>query len=166
MDARRQRRWRSARPFRSVPRWLSRIIAPVLGRPIERFAESGNWTTAQWRTYLFQAPRSLLAPLSLATQTFPLLGFLGTVAGIASALKYLPTGENADASVTNLTASLYTAFDTTFIGLVASVILMLCSYAMEQTWTRLQQAVEEQQPGSGTPPPGAASDSRDGADAN
>jgi hypothetical protein len=125
---------------RDLPGWVAYLLAPVLARPKGRFDSISSWGAREWTDYLHQAPEALLAPLGLAVQIFPLLGFLGTIAGIASALKYLPTPDNPSASISSLTASLYTAFDTTFVGLVASMTLMLISFTMERSWTRMALA--------------------------
>nr|VFJ44632.1 MAG: MotA/TolQ/ExbB proton channel family protein [Candidatus Kentron sp. FM]VFJ53501.1 MAG: MotA/TolQ/ExbB proton channel family protein [Candidatus Kentron sp. FM]VFK06336.1 MAG: MotA/TolQ/ExbB proton channel family protein [Candidatus Kentron sp. FM] len=139
MDMRRHRQHSMGMSARNLPiRWAT-LIAPLLGRPTSRFTRIAQWSNGDWRAYCEQAPIALLSPITLAVQTFPLFGFVGTIAGIASALKYLPTGDNADASIASLTASLYTAFDTTFIGLIASLTLMLLSYGMEQGWTRMRR---------------------------
>ena len=143
LDARCQRRVFAGVPVRNWPSWLALPAAPLLGRPRKRFTDIAAWSVSDWRAYLAQAPTSLMSPIALAVQIFPLFGFVGTIAGIASALKYLPTGDNADASIGNLTASLYTAFDTTFIGLIASLTLMLISYGMDNAWARMQLAAEE-----------------------
>nr|VFK23861.1 MAG: hypothetical protein BECKLPF1236A_GA0070988_103942 [Candidatus Kentron sp. LPFa]VFK35553.1 MAG: hypothetical protein BECKLPF1236C_GA0070990_103912 [Candidatus Kentron sp. LPFa] len=92
----RQRKKASAR---NLSIWLAKPIASLLGRPLSRFTDITRWTEEDWQTYCEQAPGALLSPITLATQIFPLLGFVGTIAGIASALKYLPSGDNADASI-------------------------------------------------------------------
>nr|VFJ43266.1 MAG: MotA/TolQ/ExbB proton channel family protein [Candidatus Kentron sp. DK] len=143
MDMRHQRKRAGSIPARDLPiRWAG-PIASALGRPLSRFTEVSRWQDSNWRNYCGQAPGILLSPITLAVQIFPLFGFIGTIAGIASALKYLPVGDNTDASIDNLTASLYTAFDTTFIGLIASLSLMLLGYAMERGWAGIQQHIAD-----------------------
>ncbi len=137
-DRRRLRLFLKGAECRSLSPALAGLVSRLMGRPIVRYTQVRSWTLDDWKVYLSDTPAVLQPPVSLAVQMFPLLGFLGTVAGIASALVFLPTPENPNASVDKLTASLYTAFDTTFIGLVASLSLMLIAFFMAQSWARLQ----------------------------
>ena len=137
MDARRLRQVSGGQPCFPMPRWLASVVGPLIARGASRLSEACEWGPARWSRYAAQAQGALLSPLELAVQVFPLLGFVGTIAGIASALRFLPIEDNPEASVSSLTLSLYTAFDTTFIGLVASLILLLASYGMGRAWTTL-----------------------------
>ena len=58
----------------------------------------------------------------------PILGFVGTVIGLSVAVGSLSMGDNADPealkeSINNLTSGLGTAFDTTLLGLVLSILM-------------------------------------------
>jgi biopolymer transport protein ExbB/TolQ len=63
----------------------------------------------------------------------PVLGFIGTVQGLSSAVggfsKVLQTAGDLTAvkgALTNVTSGLATAFETTLVALVASLIVQLC----------------------------------------
>lgn len=58
----------------------------------------------------------------------PILGFIGTVIGLSVAVGSLAMGDNADpealkSSINSLTSGLGTAFDTTLLGLVLSILM-------------------------------------------
>ncbi|MFT6179146.1 MAG: hypothetical protein ACJAQT_002964 [Akkermansiaceae bacterium] len=58
----------------------------------------------------------------------PILGFIGTVIGLSAAVGSLAMGDNADpealkASINSLTEGLGTAFDTTLLGLILSILM-------------------------------------------
>jgi hypothetical protein len=116
---------------------FSAIAAFVLSRPFERFSKPDSFGKAKWQTYSDKGAKDLIAPIKLLTQVFPLLGFLGTIAGIASSLNYLPTGDDNSGNIGLLTQSLYTAFDTTFIGLTASFVLLVTAFYLESAWDQL-----------------------------
>lgn len=63
----------------------------------------------------------------------PTLGFIGTVVGIAAALGHLAGSPEAmDASVVAVTATLYTAFNTTIVALCLSAVLVFCTQSAQR----------------------------------
>lgn len=76
-----------------------------------------------------------MAPLSFAVWVLPLLGFIGTVIGIADAIGGLGTvfaDSGRDEALESVLAALRFAFDTTFAGLVLVIPVMALS-----TWIDL-----------------------------
>ena len=67
------------------------------------------------------------------TWLIPTLGFIGTVMGIADALAYagIPGKATAPEFVSELTARLAVAFDTTFVALVMSAILVFLMHLLQ-----------------------------------
>jgi biopolymer transport protein ExbB/TolQ len=76
----------------------------------------------------------------------PMLGFLGTVMGIAKALGNLdPTQLATDPAeaMQGLLSGLYVAFDTTAVALVLSIVLMFLQFLVERVEGELLAAVDE-----------------------
>jgi hypothetical protein len=76
----------------------------------------------------------------------PMLGFLGTVMGIAKALGNLdPTQLATDPTqaMQGLLSGLYVAFDTTAVALVLSIVLMFLQFLVERVESELLAAVDE-----------------------
>lgn len=71
------------------------------------------------------------SPLRDAVTLFPGLGFLGTVIGVSIAIGGLEDVMSGQPP-TELIAGLRTAFDTTFIGLISSLILSILLMAIDQ----------------------------------
>ncbi|MEL6897308.1 MAG: MotA/TolQ/ExbB proton channel family protein, partial [Planctomycetota bacterium] len=78
------------------------------------------------------AAHDSLALVRIIVWAIPMLGFLGTVIGITQALGGLDFTDGA-ASVERLKAGLYTAFDTTALGLVLSVLAIFLQYPVEKS---------------------------------
>lgn len=75
-------------------------------------------------------------PIRDAAMIFPAIGFIGTVVGVSLAIG----GLNAvidNGEITPLLDGLRIAFDTTFIGLVASVVLSALLYLIQSRATLL-----------------------------
>ncbi|MBK1827888.1 MotA/TolQ/ExbB proton channel family protein [Haloferula rosea] len=67
----------------------------------------------------------------------PILGFIGTVMGLSTAVGSLAVGDNSDpealmASVNNLTGGLGLAFDTTLLGLILSILMSFPMAAVQK----------------------------------
>jgi biopolymer transport protein ExbB/TolQ len=71
----------------------------------------------------------------------PIVGFLGTVIGITLAIANL-SPEALDESLTNVTAGLGVAFDTTAVALSMSIVLMFTLFAVERQESRLLAEVD------------------------
>ena len=85
------------------------------------------------------------ALVRIITWATPMLGFLGTVAGITQALGDLNPQELATSIQTamdGLLAGLYVAFDTTAQGLSLSMTLMFVQFLVDRMETQLLTAVE------------------------
>ncbi|HIF30713.1 MAG: MotA/TolQ/ExbB proton channel family protein [Pirellulaceae bacterium] len=75
----------------------------------------------------------------------PMLGFLGTVIGIAQALGNLDASElasSADTAMDKLLAGLYVAFDTTALALSLSIVLMFIQFFIDRLETQILDAVD------------------------
>lgn len=75
----------------------------------------------------------------------PMLGFLGTVIGVAQALGNLDAAElasSADTAMEKLLAGLYVAFDTTALALCLSIILMFIQFFVDRLETEVLDEVE------------------------
>ena len=93
--------------------------------------------SAQFRNIHFSYGRDcLFGPLRLALWAFPVVGFIGTVVGLSGAVKSLPNALKDEAEMDRLLSSLHTAFDTTFVGLAASVAVMFLVYLLDNSWDR------------------------------
>lgn len=82
--------------------------------------------------------------------TIPILGFIGTVMGVGDAVgsfsNFLSQAQEIDAikeQLTSVTSGLGTAFDTTFVGLVLSIVVMIALTAVERREVAQLQAFEE-----------------------
>lgn len=78
-----------------------------------------------------------VSPIQTAAALFPGLGFLGTVIGISTAIGGVEDVLNGG-SPTSLLSGLHVAFDTTFIGLVASLSLALINMLISESILKLE----------------------------
>ncbi len=76
------------------------------------------------------------------TWAVPILGFLGTVVGITDAIANL-TPEQMEKSLSNVTAGLGTAFDTTALSLGWSMVIVFTTFFIERKEQSILGAVEE-----------------------
>lgn len=72
-----------------------------------------------------------------------LLGFVGTIGGLATAIANVPAGELTSA-LALLTGSLGTAFDATVLSLALSLVLVFASFAVERIELQMLARVDEQ----------------------
>jgi len=79
----------------------------------------------------------------LVIWAIPILGFLGTVIGITIAIANLTPKTIQENSLTEVTAGLGVAFDTTTLALSLSIVLMLVQFLTDRAETRLLAAVDE-----------------------
>lgn len=81
---------------------------------------------------------SLLGPLRLGQWAFPVVGFIGTVIGVSGAVRKLPeavrSGQIDEAALKAVLGDLHVAFDTTFAGLTAAIIMSLLLYWLDDQW--------------------------------
>ena len=121
----------------------------VLGHRIRRALEhfKGTWNVKEVGDILreesesdFAAVHSSYSIVRLFVWTIPILGFIGTVMGVGAAVGGFATFLSAAQEVsqitdalTGVTAGLSVAFDTTFVALLLSVIVMLTMSSVEKT---------------------------------
>ena len=75
----------------------------------------------------------------------PMLGFLGTVIGVAQALGNLDASElatNADVAMEKLLSGLYVAFDTTALALCLSIVLMFIQFFVDGLETQVLEEAD------------------------
>jgi hypothetical protein len=82
------------------------------------------------------------APVRDAITLFPAIGFLGTVVGITIALGGLPK-VMASRDTDQLISGLLTAFDTTFLGLVAALSLTLVQFSIDRATEQMAALIDE-----------------------
>lgn len=137
MGVRRDRRClmgAAAGKWECSPAWpRSRWVAAISSRPASLYR---YFLRSDVLTLHFGFGRAhLLEPLRLALWGFPVVGFIGTVIGVSQAVKDLPTAMKDEAALGGVLSSLHLAFDTTFLGLLASVLVMLQLYLIEAIWS-------------------------------
>ncbi len=78
---------------------------------------------------------SELAMVRYMAWAIPSIGFIGTVRGIGQALSL--AHEAVEGNITGVTASLGTAFNSTFVALLLSIVLMFVLYQLQEMQERL-----------------------------
>jgi hypothetical protein len=80
--------------------------------------------------------------IRLATWAIPMLGFLGTVLGITNAIAGV-SPEQLEKDLSSVTGGLATAFDTTGLALLLTMVLMLISFILQRLEERTLQGVDD-----------------------
>lgn len=122
--------------------WLGRRIAGVLAFVNSR--GSVNELDDQLRTLAdndAMTQDSSYSLLRFITWAIPILGFLGTVVGITDAVAGV-TPETLEQSLSGVTSGLATAFDTTALALLLTMILMFFSFVSERFEQNILQQVD------------------------
>lgn len=88
------------------------------------------------------AVESSYTSLKVFIWAIPILGFIGTVMGIGEAVAGLSGGQK-DAILTTIAAGLATAFDTTLLALVMSLLVMFPTSSMQKSEEDLLNLVDE-----------------------
>jgi len=83
------------------------------------------------------------ALLRIIVSTIPILGFLGTVIGIALAIAQLDLSGDVGSSMDAVIAGLGVAFDTTALALSLSTVLLFAKFIVERVEYRLLEAVDD-----------------------
>ncbi len=82
------------------------------------------------------------SPVKVIIWALPLMGFIGTVVGVSMAIAgFKVSGEGTSSfvqSFSQVTQGLYTAFDTTFLGLVLVLVLM---FLYSAAWKRISVSI-------------------------
>ena len=128
-------------PARDCGGWIGSFLALIASRPTGLYRRLNRRQALE--IHFGFGRTHLLEPLRLGLWAFPVVGFIGTVLGVSQAVKDLPTAMKDDAALGSVLGSLHLAFDTTFIGLVSSVVVMVLLYALESAWTRNEVLADE-----------------------
>lgn len=119
---------------------MAHIVDTISGRPtgFHINVESETWQ----RMHFIHGRSALTAPLRVCLWAFPVVGFLGTVLGISNAVSDLPGAFEDDSKRQNVLDGLHVAFDTTFVGLFASVVLIVGLHVLDGAWDRNELLLE------------------------
>lgn len=101
-------------------------------------------STEGWRRFIERGASYATSPLRDAATLFPALGFLGTVIGVSIAIGALED-VLASGDVSALMVGLRTAFDTTFIGLCAALVLTILIFVIDTLIAQATALLDEEQ---------------------
>jgi biopolymer transport protein ExbB/TolQ len=130
-----------ARPIEDLPPDERELIpARVMRRALKRFGETANVQDAATTVHDFcesEASRldSELALIRFCVWAIPAVGFIGTVRGIGEALEGAQLALRGDTSA--VTSGLGIAFNSTFVALILSIILMYIIHELQLRQERL-----------------------------
>ncbi|MEO7774109.1 MAG: MotA/TolQ/ExbB proton channel family protein [Steroidobacteraceae bacterium] len=116
------------------------IPARTIRRALKRFGETTNVQHAATTVHDFcesEAARldSELAPIRFCVWAIPAIGFVGTVRGIGHALQGAQLALRGDTSA--VTAGLGVSFNSTFVALILSIVLMYVVHELQLAQERL-----------------------------
>jgi biopolymer transport protein ExbB/TolQ len=116
------------------------IAARTIRRALKRFGETANVQDAATTVHDFcesEAARldSELAPIRFCVWAIPAIGFVGTVRGIGHALQGAQLALRGDTSA--VTAGLGVSFNSTFVALILSIVLMYVVHELQLGQERL-----------------------------
>ncbi len=126
---------------------LSRLLLPrTLTHALQRFSSNGSIqevASAVRDNCEAEASRleSELSMIRYIAWAIPSIGFIGTVRGIGEALGNAHLAVNGD--IASVTASLGVAFNSTFIALLISIVIMFFSHQLTLHQERLVLAVQQ-----------------------
>lgn len=113
----------------------ARLASLILARPLSFL--NGTTTPQERKLHFAQGREIVFSPLKLGLWLFPVLGFLGTIIGISAAIERLPDAmKERGGQLTAVVSQLHFAFDTTFLGLIAAIVLMFTTAATASVWER------------------------------
>ena len=138
---------------------LRRLVRFVTARPTLLYSAQKS-TQSDWTEYLIVGRRQTTAPLFVNLWGGPLLGFLGTVAGLSHAIEALPGATVSGGDIAPVLASLHLAFDTTMLGILFSLVLYPGITSHEGRWDRLERAIEQFAEAATHPPHDRAENNR------
>lgn len=131
------------------------LVGPRLVRALERFRASPKLDAAsealrEAGDLAYNQSHADYTPVRVFLWTIPILGFLGTVLGIGTAIGgftgFLAAAQEVDAikqALGDVSAGLGVAFDTTMVGLVLSIAVMFAMSAVERMERAQLQDAEE-----------------------
>ncbi len=143
------------RSLGSTRRWWRSFLLERVLRIVEHYAARGEVTeTATVNNNDAEADAAAVASsfsmVKVLVWAIPILGFIGTVIGIGSAVggfsESLDGAEQLDAikgSLGDVTSGLAVAFDTTLVALVASILVMLPTSWMQKAEEQLVSDVDD-----------------------
>lgn len=123
---------------------LNGFFAVLTGRPKGFYAASkpGALETdkEQLASHLKYGMPSLAVPMRFFLWSFPMLGFLGTAIGLSNAIRLLPgaMGKGGGNALEPVLKQLSFKFDTTILGIVSALIVMLMIQFYERAWQDLE----------------------------
>ncbi len=130
-----------SRRIQALPKSVQSFLLPrTLTTALQRFAATGNIqdvSTSVREISESEAERleSELSIIRYIAWAIPSIGFIGTVRGIGDALGQAHKAVEGD--ITGVTQSLGVAFNSTFIALVISIVLMFFIYQLQLMQERL-----------------------------
>ena len=130
-----------SRRIKALPAAVQKYLLPrALTTALQRFGATGNIqdvSTAVREISESEAERmeSDLSIIRYIAWAIPSIGFIGTVRGIGDALAQAHKAVEGD--ITGVTQSLGVAFNSTFIALVISIVLMFFIHQLQQMQERL-----------------------------
>ncbi len=134
-----------ARPL-TQPALAAYLLPRTLSHALQRFASNSSIqdVSAAVRDKCESEAAHLESELSMVRYiawAIPSIGFIGTVRGIGEALGNAHLAVNGD--IASVTASLGVAFNSTFIALLISIIIMFFSHQLTLNQERLVLAVQQ-----------------------
>lgn len=130
-----------ARNIQALPEQERRMLLPrVMLAALERFGSTGNVQDVSAATRDLcngeaDLQESELSMIRYIAWAIPSVGFIGTVRGIGEALGQAHRAVEGD--ITGVTASLGVAFNSTFIALLISIVVMFLVHQLQQFQERL-----------------------------
>ncbi len=130
-----------SRPLEALPEQEQDFLLPrTLLSSLQRFATTGSIQAASdtvKESCEVESERldSELSMVRYIAWAIPSIGFIGTVRGIGDALGQAYKAVEGD--ISGVTASLGVAFNSTFVALVLSIVLMFCMHQLQLTQERL-----------------------------
>ncbi|MCC7420326.1 MAG: hypothetical protein IT428_08605 [Planctomycetaceae bacterium] len=123
---------------------LVRRLTQVIGWMLARRSVAGMEGQLRQRAEAAQLRQhERTAGVRLSSWGMMLLGFVGTIGGLATAIAKVPADELTSA-LALLTGGLGTAFDATVLSLALSLILVFSSFAVERVELQMLARVDEQ----------------------
>jgi len=130
-----------SRPLENLnPEQQEYLLTRTLLSALQRFATTGNIQdvsstireSCEGESDRLDSEMSMVRYIAWA---IPSIGFIGTVRGIGQALGQAYQAVEGD--ITGVTASLGVAFNSTFVALILSIIIMFCLHQLQQSQDRL-----------------------------
>jgi biopolymer transport protein ExbB/TolQ len=130
-------------------RFLHASLTALSGRPVGFYAKrnsalQGN-VKERLRYHLRYGMPSLAMPMRFFLWSFPMLGFLGTAIGLSNAIRLLPSamGKGGGSALEPVLKQLAFKFDTTILGIVSALIMMVLIQLYERSWEKLEILANE-----------------------